>query len=740
MNIQIKLQSHAFSFVKSSLPGPGEIFDNMKKSILDYFSANPNKNLNNTFRKRGFFAFKSRNAIYNFHEEHPDRIKLYFEERTEYHNQPIIENGKVTGHIRLAIPHTIEINKGIVLCKEVRKLKQKEVVKKWRWNDVKIRKSFWPWSKQLIVRINNNGLNIVIKCATVTPYAHSFETVYPELLSWSKTTNPGQNANINDGNEETFEQSNSDEINIKPSLNFKGPVEPKELETIQESDHDETSDELFTRYSHLKLSSQTDPWKYPLIRIPKKGCIVRSYRTGSTKRRGYKESSFQKSLDKTIGNQIKILGDIRLNTGNETRPYEPDIALADETSGLNIRIDIEIDEPYAGITRQATHCIEEDDLRDIFFVDRGWTVIRFTEHQIHIQENECLAYVARFIHEINPSFQIPSELKGIEDPRPENQWSVLQAQKWECKIWYDNDIIKRGWREEYLNHEFISIPQVGETQDKGLNVQELKEEMHVKRRVTGKIVSTTGTGFNVQNRHSRDNRIQFEPQKHNYTIDGVPATAVSTIIEKMFPVFDTDAAILKMRNGRSWGTDHKYFNMTDKEIKAEWKNSGADAAQSGTYLHEQIEKYFNGLPYESPPEFSHFMSFINQHSALKAYRTEWRIFDEKKLIAGTIDFISKNGSGFDIYDWKRSKKIVTSDGDPIRNGWESGIGILDQLDNTSFNKYCLQQNFYKLILEENYGIKINDMFLIVLHPEYNRFYKVKIPHMKHEIKTLYRSL
>ncbi|TNJ34207.1 hypothetical protein FGF66_12365 [Chlorobaculum thiosulfatiphilum] len=81
--------------------------------------------------------------------------------------------------------------------------------------------------------------------------------------------------------------------------------------------------------------------------------------------RGYKEESFQDSLTRYFGDYFEISGSIQIFNG--TRPYEPDIALIDKRPTGCIRIDIEIDEPYVGLSRQAIHCDGEDEARDIYF-------------------------------------------------------------------------------------------------------------------------------------------------------------------------------------------------------------------------------------------------------------------------------------------------------------------------------------------------------------------------------------
>lgn len=196
---------------------------------------------------------------------------------------------------------------------------------------------------------------------------------------------------------------NISEIVLKPES--KEQLPPAKIETKK-------SDEkiIFVDYDFSKDETTN---LYPIIRFPKKGTIVRSYRIGYTKRRGYKEESFQRSLFKYFGKEFEVLGNIRLNTGKETRPFEPDIAIIDKSNSTGLRMDIEIDEPYAGITREHTHCKGHDINRDIYFTDRGWVVIRFSEHQVHLFENECLKFIAQILKIVKSDFKIPIQLENI---------------------------------------------------------------------------------------------------------------------------------------------------------------------------------------------------------------------------------------------------------------------------------------------------------------------------------------
>ena len=96
-----------------------------------------------------------------------------------------------------------------------------------------------------------------------------------------------------------------------------------------------------------------------------------------------------------------------------------------------------------------------------------------------------------------------------------------------------------------------------------------------------------------------------------------------------------------------------------------------------------------------------------------------------------------------MYDWKRSKKVVDSrTSQPIaKDYWgKKGIGKLSGIDDTSYNNYCLQQSIYKFILEKNYGLQISKMFLVVIHPELDGYFKVEIPYLKNYVEYMLNTL
>lgn len=238
------------------------------------------------------------------------------------------------------------------------------------------------------------------------------------------------------------------------------------------------------------------------------------------------------------------------------------------------------------------------------------------------------------------------------------------------------------------------------------------------------------------NKHERDNNIKFYQSGHKYEINTdskTKYTSVTTWNHNHFPKFDADAVIRNIMKGKNWGPENKYWGLTPQQIKASWKNNGTIASQSGTFLHDQIEKFMNNdglsssythtelladykkkVMKEGIVEWNYFIEFIKDNCELKPYRTEWMIYDEDVKIAGSIDMVYENLDGtLSIYDWKRSKDITKI------NNWNTFATnpIINHMPDANFWHYALQLNTYKAILERKYGKKVTKLCLVRLHPD-----------------------
>lgn len=245
--------------------------------------------------------------------------------------------------------------------------------------------------------------------------------------------------------------------------------------------------------------------------------------------------------------------------------------------------------------------------------------------------------------------------------------------------------------------------------------------------------------YNDTNTHARDRRIHFDADSHTYTATTpaggeVLCDSVTTIVESLFAAFDADY----------WAARKATPTHTAEQIKAEWAARGEQARTLGTQLHDRIERHYLG--YEPDAEaltdkaFRHFMQFAAEVPLLP-YRTEWKIYSERARIAGTLDFLAYDGRKFEIYDWKRSSKLVDSCGaviDSDRYG-RHALAPVEHVPDTVFHHYALQVSLYRYILEQEYGIVVAAGHLGTFHPDYERPYVLDLPYLRAEAAAILNS-
>lgn len=483
-------------------------------------------------------------------------------------------------------------------------------------------------------------------------------------------------------------------------------------------------------------------WKYPVTKYPEDGCIVFPYRRKAIARRGFSEAKFQNYLQDTFrGCDLLILGDCNILPVEDNRPFEPDIAIICKKHP-SIRIDIEIDEPYAAFTRKPIHYIGcGDDFRDALLNNIGWIVIRFTEYQVFFNPKGCAAFIAQVLHYIQPSMVLPIDFLSCSTPKEIERWTEIEA-----KV-----MASENTREKYLNHEFgivdnekLEIADITQTEKERVCAKRMKPLVFSSNR---KVNYKIGEPVFCE----KDVHIQFYPQEHIYLYDGQEQfIPVSSVISCFFKPFDSYYWSEYKANQR---------NISQGQILEEWDSKGACSRDVGTFMHQQIENYYKGLPYQQEFSFKYdgkyvhieeqisleleymqFIEFLENHK-FKPFRTEWAIYDDELKIAGTIDMIHKRGDVFDIYDWKRSHRIVDFWGKPIavNNYGEKGLGELNQIEDTPYWHYCIQQNLYRYILERNYDIIIEKMYLVVFCDDTNEYRKLEVPRMDEVIISIVKS-
>ena len=254
------------------------------------------------------------------------------------------------------------------------------------------------------------------------------------------------------------------------------PVEETIIEVVVKEEEEEHSKEKYIGYNPINIFAQTEPLYFPYVMMPKPNCVIKFPRKGRTGRKGYKEEAFKEYMDNYFKSHYQVYDDRFVLVANNTRPYEPDFTLINEKNGINIFVDIEIDEPYEGTNdienRKPTHFKYSDTNRNYAFTTRGWIVIRFAEIQIHQQPEACCKFIAHVLKSIDPQFTISESLLNQDKIQPVLQWTEEEAKQWSLE----------KYRERYLGIDSFGVTantnQLLEVEDTELGeaIEELVED------------------------------------------------------------------------------------------------------------------------------------------------------------------------------------------------------------------------------------------------------------------------
>ena len=384
-----------------------------------------------------------------------------------------------------------------------------------------------------------------------------------------------------------------------------------------------------------------------------------------------------------------------------------------------VRIAVEIDEPFDLCTREPQHYLTGgDDYRDGLLARLGWTVVRLAERQVWNHHQACADYLIELLKARVPSMALP---KLSEEPLPPiKRWTKMEAQKMAAKA---------------LAITSAQIP--NEPLRYAMTPTECQCMAQMKPFPRTKDMEEKMSTFKDAGCYEQDAYIDFEPYEHIYIYKGRQRLLpVSSLVGYFFESFNPLAAA-----ERQWQNK----GIPVEEALDRWDRIGTMASEVGTFVHAQTENYFRDGTFETVYPFcfngqteeisvekekQHFLQFVNDY-AIRPYRQEWPVYDTALNIAGTIDLICQEDDGsFTIYDWKRSSKVVNAFGQPITEGFNGKMSMNGiNLPDTSFYHYCLQQNLYRYMLEAHYGIRVRAMNLVVLCADYPSYFVAQVPKM-----------
>ncbi|MGD0340398.1 MAG: WYL domain-containing protein [Bacteroidales bacterium] len=231
--------------------------------------------------------------------------------------------------------------------------------------------------------------------------------------------------------------------------------------------------------------SQIEPLNYPYVIMPRPRSIIKFPRKNKVGNKGFSEEHFYKHVIQYLKPHFKVYSDRIVIITSKQNPYEPDIVLIDEDSGINLFIDVEIDEPYDGTTREPIHYSGYDTERNKFFMNRGWLTIRFAEEQVWKNPKGCCKFIFLVISSISGKYKISKDIISAEGIEFIPQWTVEQAREW----------ADLNYREQYLRIEGFSIQGIHKEMER---ISESKIESEIENHVEESGISITQKQQNIK--------------------------------------------------------------------------------------------------------------------------------------------------------------------------------------------------------------------------------------------------
>ena len=466
--------------------------------------------------------------------------------------------------------------------------------------------------------------------------------------------------------------------------------------------------------------------EYPLISFPEQGTVTYPFRRHPLVKPGTLELQFAHELSAKLPAGVECILNACVITTDKQPPYYPDLALV-VADRPDVRIDVEIDEPYRKSTREPIHYVSCGDMfRDHLLNRHGWTVVRLAAQQIEQETSICVDFLVELVTAMMADMQDINQHVYTSVPFPVARWSRNEA----LKMAYWQKVA--GEDREWIADRYA------------LDAGELKCCQQVKPFERTTDMCEKMATFRDAGCYEQDADIDFEPDEHIYIYKGIKRMLpVSSLIAYFFEKFQ---ALPQAEN--QW----RYKGTPVEESLDKWAKAGRIASEVGTFVHLQTENYFQRGFFETECQLQfgsdtevisveqeklHFLHFIRDYQ-IEPYRQEWPVYDKELNIAGTIDLICQDDDGeYTIYDWKRSSKVVNAQGQPIVEAFRgrmsyNGISLPD----TSFYHYCIQQNLYRYMLERHYGIRVKSMNLVVLSPDYPTYYAVPVPKMDQIVQQI----
>jgi len=198
-------------------------------------------------------------------------------------------------------------------------------------------------------------------------------------------------------------------------------------------------------------------------------------------------------------------------------------------------------------------------------------------------------------------------------------------------------------------------------------------------------------------------QLVFEEEFHTYTIGDRTLPSVSKKLTRFYDAFDSDKVAFYYT--KKWNKNNPNEQKTKEQVLQEWKDKSTIALDKGNEVHDYAE-YYPKFPEPAYLEQRGILEFFNNlPDHYEVVYVELRMHNDR--FAGTADLILLNTktNKLVIVDWKTNKDL-------FKNFKRKKLlypfeGLLD----APINRYKIQLNHYKMLIEDMTVFEVEDMWV-----------------------------
>ena len=349
---------------------------------------------------------------------------------------------------------------------------------------------------------------------------------------------------------------------------------------------------------------------YPILHLPESGTVLYPFREDCRHEVSRLKARFCQWLGEQMPEELTFRNDVGICVSDQLPLICPDLVILVE-GRPDVRIAVEIDEPFDPYTRAPQHYLTGgDDYRDGLLTRLGWIVVRFAERQVWNHHKACTDYLIKLLKTHVPGLALP-QLSEAPLP-PVKRWTKAEAQKMAARVQAVNSA--QTPHEPSCCTMTPAECQCMAQMKPFPKTQDMQEKMST---------------FRDAGCYEQDAHIDFEPYEHIYIYKGRQRLLpVSSLVGYFFECFNPLAAA-----ERRW----QNYSIPVEESLDQWDRIGTMASEVGTFMHAQTENYFRNGTFETVYPFcyngeteaislekekQYFLQFVSDY-AIRPYRQEW---------------------------------------------------------------------------------------------------------------------